>query len=138
MAYTRQANDKAFRRINLKTAAIPPFQPFGSVAQTLDCHEEEVLEVERNDGSTIIIEKPNKRMITYLRMPPDKLLIPSSVPFAHLGVCKPDCPQVRYMLPENLPEEGHHYKYVLVPAAANAELCGDKYFSAAYQLIKQN
>lgn len=138
MAYTKQANDKGFRRINLRTSFLPQFQPFSSAAQTLDCQEEEVLEVERDDGTTVIIEKPNKRMISYLRMPPNRFLIPSNVPSAHMGICKAGCPQVRYMLPESLPEEGHHYNSVLVPEAANAELCGDKYFAAAYQLVKQN
>lgn len=137
MAYTRQNDDKAFRRVNLKTSAIPQFQPFNAAAQMLECHEDEVLEVQREDGSTTVIDAPNKKLISFLKTPPNYFLIPENVPTAHLGICKPDCPSVQYMLPDNLPAEGH-YKRVLVPAGANAELCGDIYFNAAYQLSNQN
>lgn len=136
MAYTKQVNDKAFRRINLKTSALPAFQEFTTAAQNLECHEDEVLELQKDDGSTVIIENPNKRPVPFRRGPDNCLLIINNVPMAHMGICNPEKPSVRYMLPEQLPEEGG-YKKVLVPAYRVA-LCGDKYFNAAYQLINQN
>ena len=139
MAYTRQMNDKAFRRINLKTSYLPQFQPFCSAAQSLEYEEDdEVLEVQKADNSTVIINKPNRKMVVWQCVPPNRIDIPDNVPTAHLGICKPGCPNVRYMLPESLPVVGR-YKYLVVPAGcANAELCGDDYFNAAYQLINQN
>lgn len=136
MAYTKQVNDKAFRRINLKLSVIPDFQEFSTAAQGLEFHEDEVLEVQKDDGSTVVIENSNKSPAPFRRGTDNSLYIAKSVPTAHLGVCNPEKPCVRYMLPELLPEETGYKKLMIT--AYRATLCGDKYFNAAYQLINQN
>lgn len=143
MNYQKQDMDTHYRRISLSSTTLPEFTPFTAGSISADEGNSQVLEIRRNDGTTLLIESPEKRIVTVDTSSRPILRIPAGTPTHHLyispyihGAISP----VRYYLPHALPqsEQKRGYVEVLIPAARygmqNLALLGDEYFNALFEI----
>lgn len=142
MEYIRQDADKAYRKIKMTDSIVPTYIQFSDPGQRITVLENEVLEVEKHDGTTQLIKgTAAKTVIVYRKtFPPADtgFSISSRVPTARLWVCSTQGGKTKYKVPQNLPfDSTGNSKLFTIPDISNAELCGDKYFEALYELQRQ-
>ena len=135
--YTRASGDKAYRVVHLYVPGVPDFDNFTRSAERIPFGEDEVLEILKENGETVVysgVEKPTR--IYYDFPVPGVLKINSDHPqlCARLWL-RSNGTQMLYKLPNN-PPIGKDQKICLKISGTvgNLVLVGDRYFNAVFSL----
>lgn len=138
MNYIRQADDKAYRIVSLTVSGVPPFTAFTIPEQTISINDSYVLEIEKEDGQSVIAGPDQRTVVRYTVVDAKRISIPASLPYARLWARHCAHPLPRYKVPLRLFAEPANNRVLMLFAggAQNIILFGDKYFEAVYDLQK--
>lgn len=138
--YTRTAGDKAFRKVHLHVPGVPDFENFARSAERIPFGEDEVLEIVKENGETVVYSGVEKPGVLYYTFPePGVLKINSAIPqlCARLWLRR-NGTQMLYKLPNNPPIGKDQKVYLKISGTVgDLVLVGDRYFNAVYTL-RQN
>lgn len=144
MYYIRKEHDQAYRRVQLDLDVKPgQYQPFTENTSKIEVPASAVLEVRRDDGTEEVIPRPESEQKKFLysvsTSDPQCLWIPSECPAARLWVRPKTDAETRYKVPTPLKQDQEQGKQLLwLPCGPEkVELCGDRYFDAAYVLVRK-
>lgn len=143
MNYIRQAGDKAYRIVSLTVNAADSFTAFAIPNQTVTINDNQltkcILEVEKDDGSTVLVKPEHRTPAYYTVVGGEKIYITASVPYARLWAKHINYPFPCYKVPTKLLEEKENNRAVIMFAggAQNVMLFGDKYFEAVFDLQRR-
>lgn len=132
MEYIKLEGDLAYRRVPVDSNRVPGFQPFDNKLR-VTYEANEVLEVQREgENEPVVIPRSQIRVLIQIR--DNVILIPTSVSLTRLWVVSREYPDVRYKIPDMLPEKNGYYEVMIPGGTDRVTLKGDRYFMAAYQL----
>lgn len=132
MAYLKKGNDVQYRWVSLNNEKVPAFLNFesGSVPFKADC----VLEIRKADGTTVIECEGSLNSVSANRKN-NSILLPKSLPTGRLWVRELNRSGIAYKIPNILEIRDENQVFEVPAGADKVEVFGDKYFSAAYDLI---
>lgn len=130
MAYRRTGNDEKYRWVSLKVDREPEYERF--TGDELNYRPDCVLEILKKDGTTVI-EYERERLAISVRKVGNMIHLPHAVPTARLWVRGNG--EMAYKVPSGLKQQDSDQIFMVPAGAVNAELFGDRYFEAVYELI---
>jgi len=137
MTYDKRPEDTAYRLVNLNTNSEGDFEPFHN--DSIFVPHEHVIEVKRGEKDFVIPLPKDEIALYCYSMAGEMVVLPKEVSLARLWLYSTDNPDVLYKVPADLPDfpNSDHNCYFVVPGGtANIGLRGDKYYDAAYQLVR--
>lgn len=142
MYYIRKEHDQAYRRVQLDLDVKPgQYQPFTESTSKIEVPASAVLEVRRDDGTEEVIPRPESEQRRFLysvsTSDPQCFRIPAECPAAHLWVRSKTGGETMYKVPAQLKQEQEGQLLWLPCGPDRVELCGDRYFDAAYVLVRK-
>lgn len=137
--YTPEPDDKAFRRVDLDhfdpSGTLPEFTDFSADRRPVNCSDQYVLEVMRQDGSITIKGPHEPRKVSYSK-DGNCFRLNTEFPVARLWIRQKSHPTVRYKAPARWLKKDSQQYCAFGADPGDLELCGDEYFSACYKLSR--
>lgn len=132
--YTRQPEDKAYRLVHISVSNVPSFQDFSDKNQVNYQSPDVVLEILREDGTTMLLYSGEPGVAHY-SIGGDTITVSPEVPTARLWIRRRDGKGIAYKLPA-IPAGREGTVGFWIPAGtADLELVGDPYFEKAYPTL---
>lgn len=142
MYYVRKEHDQAYRRVQLDLDVKPgQYQPFTESTSKIEVPASAVLEVRRDDGTEEVIPRPESERRRFLyavsASDPQCLCISGECPTARLWARPKTSGETLYKVPAPLKQDQGMQLVWLPCGPERVELCGDRYFDAAYELVRK-
>ena len=130
--YVRRDGDAKYRKVSIQSGITPQFQEFTAKGEAIAYTAFQVVEIMRDDGTTVLFHEGARQAASYTYGGLDKILIGSDVPLARVWMRRADDARVAYKVPCNLPVTGASVEFKVTGSVQGMELFGDKYFEMVY------